>query len=89
MARRSQWCRGQNLVSWTGGGQSARAALERLDAEQPGLVGRVWQWDTSDPRALRWRLIWPLEQAEWDPGVWAAPVLTVTATRDGVWDQGE
>ena len=81
--------RGQNLVSWTGGSESARAALERLEAEQPGLVGRVWQWDTSNPRALRWRLIWPLERAEWDPGVWAAPVLTVTATRDGVWDQGE
>ena len=81
--------RGQNLVSWTGGSEPARAALERLQAEQPGLIGRVWQWDTSDPRGLRWRLIWPLEQAEWDPGAWAAPVLTVTATRGGVWDQGE
>ena len=81
--------RGQNLVSWTGGWESARAALARLEAAQPGLVGRVWQWDTSDPGALRWRLIWPLERAEWDPGLWAAPVLTLTATRDGVWDQGE
>ena len=74
---------GQNLVSWNGPWVDAIAALERLDAEQPGLLSVVEQWDGE-----RWRVIWPRLSGAWDPGKWGAPALRVRTTRDALWVQG-
>lgn len=73
---------GQNLVSWNGPWVEAIAALERLDAEQPGLLSVVEQWDGE-----RWRVIWPRLGGAWDPGEWGAPALRVRATSDALWVQ--
>lgn len=74
---------GQNLVSWNGPWVDAIAALERLDAAQPGLLSVVEQWDGE-----RWRVIWPRLGGAWDPGKWGAPALRVRATSDALWVQG-
>ena len=74
---------GLNLVSWSGPWVAAVAALERLDAEQPGLLSVVEQWDGE-----RWQVIWPRLSTAWDPGRWGAPALRVRATRDALWLQG-
>ena len=74
---------GQNLVSWSGPWVEAIAALERLDAAQPGLLSVVEQWDGE-----RWRVIWPRLSGAWDPGEWGAPALRVRATSDALWVQG-
>ncbi len=74
---------GQNLVSWSGPWVAAVAALERLDAAQPGLLSVVEQWD-----GRRWQVIWPRLSTAWDPGRWGAPALRVRATRDALWVQG-
>ena len=74
---------GQNLVSWSGPWVEAIAALEQLDAEQPGLLSVVEQWDGE-----RWRVIWPRLSGAWDPGKWGAPALRVRVTSDALWVQG-
>ena len=74
---------GQNLVSWSGPWVDAIAALERLNAAQPGLLSVVEQWDGE-----RWQVIWPRLSGAWDPGKWGAPALRVRATSDALWVQG-
>ena len=67
---------GYNSVTWFGG------AVERLaqaDAQMPGLISRVWQWDGSD-----WRIIWPRLQGAWQSTDQSVPVLWIAAIRDGV-----
>lgn len=73
---------GHNLVSWNGPWVEAIAALEQLDAAQPGLLSVVEQWDGQ-----RWQVIWPRLSGAWNPEKWGAPALRVRTTRDALWIQ--
>lgn len=73
---------GHNLVSWNGPWVEAIAALEQLDAEQPGLLSVVEQWDGQ-----RWQVIWPRLSGAWNPEKWGAPALRVRTTSDALWIQ--
>lgn len=73
---------GHNLVSWNGPWVEAIAALEQLDAEQPGLLSVVEQWNGQ-----RWQVIWPRLSGAWNPEKWGAPALRVRTTRDALWIQ--
>ncbi len=72
--------RGFNSATWLDASVDSLDALSRFDADQPGLIGRVWQWRGADES---WELIWPRVATAWDPGLWDYPALWITATRDG------
>ena len=71
--------RGYNSATWLDRDVDSLESLAELAAEQPGLIGSVWQWDGDS-----WELIWPRLRGAWDPGVWRYPALWIRATRDGV-----
>ena len=88
-ARRSHWFAGRTWSVGRAGGSRRGPRSRGWRPHSQGWSGGSGSGIRATPGHCDWRLIWPLEQAQWDPGVWAAPVLTVTATRDGVWDQGQ
>ncbi len=67
---------GYNSVTWPG---EAVERLSRADAQMPGLISRVWQWDGS-----AWQIIWPRLQGAWQSNDESVPVLWIAAIRNGV-----